>query len=108
MADNNETILRAILSAVARQTFPVDRLLEIVLPTGASAKQLAAYNHCDGTKGQGEIAKALKLDAGNFSRTVSRWVDEGVVVRLGEGRDAKLLHVYPLSSDQSKKKGTRK
>lgn len=108
MADNSETILRAILSVVARQTFPADKLAEIVRPTGASAKQVKAFNLCDGTTGQGEIAKALKLDSGNFSRTVSRWVDEGVLFRLGEGRDAKLLHVYPLPEDTRKKKGPTK
>jgi len=27
----------------------------------------------------------------------------GVVVRLGDGRDAKLLHVYPLSKETIKK-----
>ncbi len=103
MPDNNEPLLRAILSVTARQTFPPDKLTEIVLSKRASAKQLTAFNLCDGTSTQSDIAKSLKLDQGNFSRTVARWVDEGVVFRIGKGREAKLLHVYPLN-----KKGTSK
>lgn len=107
MSENNEQLLRAILSVTARQTFPPDKLAEMVLSKASGAKQLKAFNLCDGSNSQAEIAKALKLDPGNFSRTVSRWVEAGVVFRLGQGRDAKLLHVYPLNADTSKKKGTR-
>jgi len=89
----------------ARQTFPADKLAEIVLVRGAGAKHLTAYNLCDGTKGQGEIAKSLKLDQGNFSKTVARWIEAGVVFRLGVGREAKLLHVYPLPEGTLRKKG---
>jgi hypothetical protein len=96
MSENTEALLRAVLSVTGRQAFPPDRLVEIVLFKGAGGKQLQAFNMCDGTKGQAEIAKALKIDSGNFSRTVSRWIDAGIVFRLGEGRDAKLLHVYAL------------
>lgn len=108
MPHNNNPFLRAILSVTARQTFPPERLAEIVISKGAGAKQVKAFNLCDGSKAQGEIAKSLKLDAGNFSRTVSRWIDEGVVFRLGEGREAKLLHVYPLPDGITKKKGKTK
>lgn len=104
MPDNSEILLRAVLSVTARQTFPPDKLAEIVLPSGSAQKQLAAFNLCDGTRSQADIAKTLKLDQGNFSRTVARWVDAGVVFRVGEGREAKLLHVYRLNGDGKKKK----
>lgn len=107
MATNSETLLRAIFSVTARQAFPPDRLEEIVSAKGTGTKQLRAFNMCDGTKSQGEIAKALKLDRGNFSRTVARWIDAGVVIRLGEGREAKLLHVYPLPESKKKSKERR-
>jgi len=94
-------LLRAILSTTARQSFPLDRVAEIVLAKGGD-KQLSAFNLCDGSRGQSEIAKQLKLDGGNFSRTVTRWVDAGIVFRLGEGREGKLLHVYPLPPDVAK------
>lgn len=104
MADSQEQLLRAILSVTARQTFPPDRLAELVAPKKLKGdKQEKAFNLCDGTLTQSEIAKALKLDSGNFSRTVSRWADAGIVFRLGEGREAKLLHVYPLPENGKEK-----
>jgi DNA-binding MarR family transcriptional regulator len=102
MSNDNEALLRAILRVTARGAIPPKTLAEIVVPSGSSEKQWKAYNLCDGSKTQGEIAKSLKLDSGNFSRTLSRWIDEGVVVRLGDGRDAKLLHVYPLTKEAVK------
>jgi DNA-binding MarR family transcriptional regulator len=108
VADNSEILLRAILSTTARQTFPEDRIAEIVLSKGANSKQLHAYNMCDGTMGQGEIATKLKLDRGNFSRTVARWIEAGIVFRLGEGRDSRLLHVYPLPEGVGKRGGRAK
>jgi hypothetical protein len=36
-----------------------------------------------------------KLDAGNLSRSIGKWIEAGVVIRVG---DEKLpLHVYPLT-----------
>lgn len=96
MADNTEVLLKALLHVSARAAFPPDRLRRIVLSKGAGEKQVRAFNLCDGSRTQGEIAKALKINSGNFSRTAARWLDEGIVVRLGDGRDATLLHVYPL------------
>jgi hypothetical protein len=87
MTSDNEVLLRAILATTARQTFPADRLTEIVLSKGAGRKQLRAFNMCDGTLGQAEIAKSLALDQGNLSRTVARWIEAGIVFRLGDGRD---------------------
>jgi len=102
MANDSDVLLRAILSVCARGSIPPNKLQQIIMPSGSKEKQRLAYNLCDGTKTQGEIAKSLKLDAGNFSRTVGRWLEEGVVFRLGEGREAKLLHVYPLTKDMAK------
>jgi hypothetical protein len=92
--------LRAILATVARQTFPPLALVEMVAPPGSGEKQLVAYNMCDGSRSQGEIAKSLSLDAGNFSRTISRWIDIGIIIKVGEGRP---LHVYPLPNNLTKK-----
>lgn len=96
----SETLLRALVGLVGRQTFTPEKLEEIV---GPGTKQVRAFNMCDGTKGQGEVAKVVGLDAGSFSRTVSRWISEGVLFRVGDGRDAKLLHVYPLTEGSKKK-----
>lgn len=101
MSTLSEDLLKAILQTVARRTFPEERLRELVMPRNAGKNQLQAFNSCDGTKTQGEIAKANGLDAGNFSRTVARWVDAGVVFKLP---DNKLLHVYPLPSEKAAQK----
>lgn len=95
--------LRAILATVARQTFPPGQLRELILRGGAGEKQLRAFNLCDGTRSQSEIAKEAGLDAGNFSRSLSRWVDAGIVVRVGEGREVRPVHVYPLPEALSRK-----
>lgn len=101
-----DSFLRAILATVARQTFPPARIVEIIGP-GATEKQFRAFNLCDGSKTQAEIGKELGLDPGNFSKTINRWIDEGIVIRVGEKREARPLHVYPLP-EAFLKKGSKK
>ena len=93
---NEETILRAILSTIGRQTFSPNDLRALISPTGNQGKQIAAYNLCDGSRSQAEIAKKLGLDASNFSKTVSRWVELGIVFKLGTGSEQRLLHLYAI------------
>ena len=69
----------------------------------AGEKQLRAYNLCDGSRTQADIAKELGLDPGNFSKTLTRWIDEGIVIRIGEKRESRPLHVYPLPAALLKK-----
>ncbi|GLS02598.1 hypothetical protein GCM10007859_26250 [Brevundimonas denitrificans] len=95
-----ETFLRAILATVARQTFSPARILEII---NAGEKQHRAFNLCDGTRTQAEIAKELGFDQGNFSKTISRWIDEGIIIRVRENRETRPLHVYPLPEALIKK-----
>lgn len=95
--------LKAILATLARQTFPPEALSKLVAPTKSGEKQLVAYNLCDGSRSQTEIAKELNLDAGAFSRTVSRWVELGILVRVGEKRDTRLVHLYPLPIEMPKR-----
>jgi CRP-like cAMP-binding protein len=92
---SQDTFLRAILATVARQTFSPAKILEIMGPN-AGEKQHRAFNLCDGSRTQADIAKELGLDSSNFSKTLSRWIDEGIVIRVGENREARPLHVYPL------------
>jgi len=61
-----------------------------------SDKQVLAYNLCDGQTPQAEIAKKAKLDKGNLSRSITRWVEAGIVVRVGP--DEAPLHLYPISA----------
>jgi DNA-binding MarR family transcriptional regulator len=100
--ESQEAFLRAILAAVARQAFPPAKILEILGPN-AGEKQHRAFNLCDGTRTQADIAKELGLDSGNLSKTISRWIDEGIVIRVGEKRETRPIHVYPLPEALMKK-----
>jgi hypothetical protein len=75
-----------------------DALLKGILataPTVGSARQVLAYNLCDGETPQADIGKKAKLDSGNLSRTIAKWVEAGVAIRVGaEGHP---LHLYPLA-----------
>jgi DNA-binding MarR family transcriptional regulator len=102
MNGDAQHLFRPLISLLGRSVFPHHDLVEIVTPLKGMEKQVKAFNLCDGSRSQAEIGKQLKLDAGNFSRTVSRWIEAGVVFRLGEGRDARLLHVYPLTQNGNK------
>jgi DNA-binding HxlR family transcriptional regulator len=93
--DVSESLLRAILATVARTAFPPTEIYKIVAPVAGSNKQVVAYNLCDGKTPQAEISKRAKLDSGNLSRSISRWVEAGIVVRVGG--DQHPMHVYPLT-----------
>ncbi len=90
-----EDYLQAILSTVARQTFPAERLIELVAPTSRGGKQIAAYNLCDGAHTQSQIASAVGMDRSDLSKTIARWIEFGIIFRLNNGTDAKPLHLYP-------------
>ncbi len=93
--DNSQVYLKAMMSLVARQTFSPERLAEIVT-SQANAKTYEAFNLCDGTKTQTEIANALKTDPGQLSKTIKRWIDEGIMLRVTDGGKDRPVHVYPL------------
>ena len=94
--NEDTTILRAILSMVARQTFPPHELLQLVAPQANSQRQIAVYNLCDGEHTQAEIAKAVKVDKGSLSKSISKWVDLGIMFRIGSGAEMRPVHLYPL------------
>lgn len=94
--ENSHVYLKAMMSLVARQTFTPERLAEIVSPV-ANLRAYEAFNLCDGTRTQTEIATSLKIDSGNFSRTVKKWSDEGVIIKINDDNKEKLVHVYPIN-----------
>ena len=102
----SNTLLRAIFSLTARQTFSPDELAKIVAPQANSQKQIKAYNLCDGNTSQAEVGKKADLDKGNLSRSISRWIDEGVMFRIGD--DQHPLHLYPLPKEYLKSNKTEK
>ena len=93
--DTTEALLKGILATVARTAFPPETLYKIIAPTLGSDRQVLAYNLCDGETPQSVICKKAKLDAGNLSRSIARWIEAGVVIRVGA--DQFPLHLYPLT-----------
>ena len=95
-----EQLLCCFVQIVGRATMPEERVREIV---GSGAKQVKAFNLCDGTKSQIDVAQQCKIQQANLSRTVSRWIQHGVMFWIGEGRDARLLHIYPIPASNNTK-----
>lgn len=93
--NTTDALLKGILATVGRTAFPPEALWKIVAPSAGSAKQILAYNLCDGETPQADISRKTKLDRGNLSRLITKWIECGVVIRVGtEGHP---LHLYPLS-----------
>lgn len=98
--NTQETLLKGILATVARAAFPPEVLYKIVAPTVGSAKQVLAYNLCNGETPQNKIGEKAKLDRGNLSRLIGKWVETGIVIRVGA--DQLPLHLYPLTKSDAK------
>ncbi|MHA6318204.1 hypothetical protein ACXYN8_11125 [Altererythrobacter sp. CAU 1778] len=94
----SEAYLRGILGLLARREFPPDVLADLV----GAKKQREAYNMCDGTLGQAEIVKKLKLDKSNFRKTLNRWVNEGIAIRIEHENEVRPMHLYPLPASHLK------
>ena len=92
---STDIYMKAMMSLIARQTFPPEKLKNLISSKG-TPKLMEAFNLCDGTNSQSEVVARCGIDAGNFSRTVKQWVEDGIIVRVGDGKDTKLVHVYPL------------
>ncbi len=102
--EHTNQLLQCLLHVVGRAAVPQDAVLAIV---GTGKKQIKAFNLCNGNTSQKDIAKKARLDQGNFNRTVKRWIRNGVVFSIGEGKDAKPLHIYPIPEASARGKTTR-
>lgn len=93
MSELSDDLLRCLVQIVGRASMPMGTVCEII---GDRKKQIHAFNLCDGTLSQAEVSKKSKIDQGNLSRTFDRWVKNGIAFWIGEGKDAKLMHIYPI------------
>ena len=98
--DTTEALLRGTLATVARTTYPPVVLYKIVAPPGASDKELLADNLCDVETPQAEIGRKAKIDHGNLSRLIAKWVEAAIVIRVGD--DGYPMHVHPLTKPSGK------
>jgi hypothetical protein len=101
----SEELLIALLAVMGRVAIPEPRLRAIVSPQGA-VKYFAAYSLCDGKRSMSDVARASELDASNFSKAVAKWVEAGVLFRLG--KDQRLLGLYPLPPDIPEPNGSER
>jgi hypothetical protein len=104
--DEDETkilnqLVNCAIQVVGRLAVPPQDVRAVV---GTTKKYIRAYNLCDGSRTQREIAKAAGLDEGNFSKAANRWVENGVAFWLGSGKDKRLLHLYPIPETSPKKR----
>ena len=102
MSNEIASLLRALISLTEHTVFDQGRLLEII--GKQSEKLLLAYDLCDGTNTQQEIARKVKLDPSNFSKAVGRWIEAGILFRVESGDKTMLLHVYPVPNVGRKKR----
>ena len=110
MKSNEQTdaLLGCLVQIIGRAVMPIDTVYNLV---GRGAKQIDAFNICDGTLTLSEIAKKTAIDKGNLSRTFARWVENGVAFWVGQGKAARLLHIYPVppaGNAKTKKKKKKK
>ena len=93
-----EQLILCLIQVIGRTAMPSDNVREIV---GRGSGNVKAFNMCDGSRTQSEIARKLRMDGGNFSRTVRRWIEAGVVFDIGSENESRILHIYPLQSRES-------
>jgi len=104
-----EWLVECLIHVIGRAALKVEEVRSIV---GSGKKQVCAFNLCDGSRTLTSVAKGAGLDRGNLSRTVDRWVKNGVMFKFEDGNEVFLLHVFPLptvlpSTRARKKKGRR-
>jgi len=90
---NDGDLLRCLLHVIGRIAIP-DKAVRAVI--GKGKNRVKAFNLFNGRLTITEMSKKTKIDVGNLSRATTKWVDSGIAFRIGDGDDARLLHVYPI------------
>ncbi|SRR6266540_1739305 len=88
-----EQLVQCLIHVVGRAAVSEEQVRKIV---ATGEKQVEAFNLCDGTLTQKEVVEKVGLDQGSVSRSMTRWVENGVAFWIGEGSDARLLHIFPI------------
>jgi hypothetical protein len=96
-----EDLLRMLLSVTARLAFPAEQLrLEVVGKVRFAERWINAYNACNGLRSQMEIVRLSGIDPGDLSRAIKRWVEAGVLFRVGANELPLHLYMLPLDDGQ--------
>jgi len=86
-------LLQIAIQVIGRIAIPHENVRTIV---GTNSKYIKAFNLCDGTLTQSEIARKAKIKRPNLSRAMNRWVTNGILFLVGKGVDARFIHIYPI------------
>jgi len=87
-------LLECGLQILGRAVIPPSKVRKIIREK--NKKQIQAFNLCDGTLTVTEIAKKCRLNQGNLSRTMAMWCENGIAFKIGNGKNARFRHLYPL------------
>lgn len=90
---NERDLLRCLVHVVGRTAVPAK---DVRAAIGKGKNRVKAFNLFDGSHTIQDVARATRIDQGNLSRAASDWVEDGVAFWVGEGIDARLLHIYPI------------
>jgi len=90
---NEKDLLRCLVHIVGRTAIPTK---EVRAAVGKGKNRVKAFNLFDGSHTIQEVARATHIDQGNLSRAASNWVTNGIAFWVGDGNDARLLHIYPI------------
>lgn len=95
-------LLRILVAVTSRAAFSKGELRKIIVSESrVPSRWINAYNACDGTRTQGEIAAVAEVDMGDLSRALVRWTSEGAVFRVGPSRLPFGLYPLPVEKEPS-------
>src|SRR6185437_8075556 len=97
---NDGDLLRCLVQVIGRIAIPVDKAREIV---GTGKKRVKACNWVDGTQKLSNVAKKTKINQGNLSRAAANWVENGIAFWIGDGPEARLLHLYRIPKPERRR-----
>lgn len=89
----NDDLLRCLIHVIGRVAIPQQQVRAVV---GKGKNRVKAFNLFDGNHQLEEVARKMKIDRGNLSRSAASWVENGIAFWIGSGKDARLLHLYPI------------
>ena len=103
-----EWLLECLIHIIGRAAIKVEEVRRLATIKGKYTQEyIHAFNFCDGTLTLSNIAEKTGVDQGNLSRVVDRWVKNGIAFRYEEGKEVKLLHVFPIPENSKEKPNPR-
>lgn len=90
---DDKDLFGCLLQVIGRAAVPAE---EVRAAVGRGRNRVKAFNLFDGTNSVRTVARKTRIDGGNLSRSATSWVDSGIAFWVGQGKDSRLLHIYPI------------